>query len=481
MVEQPSHNRQVRGSDPHPSHQLIPSAIRASVRDYVRAHQIFKPGPVVVAVSGGADSTALLLLLAELADELGLVLHVAHFDHGTRPRQSAEDAEFAARLANRVGAPIRVGRAARPTKSEDDARRARYAFLRRAAGEIGATAIATGHTRDDQAETVLLHLARGSGVAGLGGMRPLRDGIARPLLGIGRAETAAVCRAARVRPRSDPTNRALAYARNRVRHRVLPELAKINPRVREAIARLADTAAALGAQEERQLAETLARATRGETIALAELGEGELRAGALALAWTRATGRVLGARQRQALERLASAGEGSRAIDLPGGRAVREYQTLRIAVGEEPTSDAARSLEPGREIAWNGWRVALDADGADAGAHVARVPDALVSTIAVRPRRPGDRLNGPGGRKLQDVFTDAKIPVSERARWPVITSAKAVWWVPALTPPPAGRRGIRLAVAVPARFGNVRWSAGVRQVASKKEAVTTPPQRGSPN
>jgi len=460
---------------------LIPSAIRATVRDYIRAHRILKAGPVVVAVSGGPDSTALLLLLADLADELGLVLHVAHFDHRTRPRQSAEDAEFVARLANRVGAPIRVGRAARATKSEDQARRARYAFLRRAAGEVGATAIATGHTRDDQAETVLLHLARGSGLAGLAGMRPLREGIARPLLSIGRAETAAVCRAARVRPRSDPTNRALAYARNRVRHRVLPELAKINPRVHEAIARLAEAAASLGAEEERHVAEALARATRDDAIALAELGGGKLRDGALALAWTRATGRVLGARQRRALAELASTSDGSRAIDLPGGRAVREYGTLRIAVGAEPSSDAARPLEPGRAIAWNGWHLAVDADGDETGVHVTRVPDALVPALAVRPRRPGDRLNGPGGRKLQDVFTDAKIPVSERDRWPVITSADAVWWVPALTPPPPGERGSRLAVAVPARFRNVRWSAGVRQVASKEEAATTPPRRGSSN
>src|SRR5205085_713335 len=143
----------------------------------------------------------------------------------------------------RVAGPNLGARAVNPTKTEDAARIARYEFLRRAAREIGATAIATGHTRDDQAETVLLHLARGSDIAGLAGMRPLRDGIARPLLAVTHEDTAAVCRAARVQPRTDPSNRSLAYARNRVRHKVLPELAKLNPRVVDAIARLADAAA----------------------------------------------------------------------------------------------------------------------------------------------------------------------------------------------------------------------------------------------
>src|SRR5207247_5275697 len=236
-----------------------------------RAHQILRPGPLLVARSGGTDSTALLLLLADLADELGLVLHVAHFDHRTRPRQSAKDADQVTKLANRVGAPIRIGRAGHPAKSEDDARRARYEFLRRAAREIGATAIATGHTRDDQAETVLLHLTRGSGLAGLSGMRPLRDGIARPLLGIGRAETLAVCRGARIRPRTDPTNRSLRFARNRVRLKILPELAKINPRASEAIARLAAAAAELQTEDDIDLRRALARARDNDAIVIANL------------------------------------------------------------------------------------------------------------------------------------------------------------------------------------------------------------------
>ena len=151
----------------------------------MREHDLLPPGPVVVAVSGGTDSVALLLLLSELAPKLGLDLHVAHFDHRLRPRAAAKDAQFVADLAQSRGATIRLGRAETAPTSEDQARELRYAFLRRVARDAGATLIATGHTRDDQAETVLLHLARGSGIAGLAGMRPRRDDIVRPLLAIG--------------------------------------------------------------------------------------------------------------------------------------------------------------------------------------------------------------------------------------------------------------------------------------------------------
>src|SRR5712691_6475109 len=129
-----------------------PRQIIASVRLYARRHHLLRPGPLVVAVSGGTDSTALALILSELREERGLVLHVAHFDHRARPRAAAADAAFVADLANHIGATVRVGRADAKPNNEDDARRARYAFLRRVAQELGATAIATGHTRDDQAE-----------------------------------------------------------------------------------------------------------------------------------------------------------------------------------------------------------------------------------------------------------------------------------------------------------------------------------------
>jgi tRNA(Ile)-lysidine synthase len=460
---------------------VTPSAIRGTVRDYIRAHQIFAPGPVVVAVSGGADSTALLLILAELADELGIVIHVAHFDHRTRPKESAEDADFVARIANRVGAPIRVGRADRPTRSEDAARTARYAFLRRAATEIGATTIVTGHTRDDQAETVLLHLTRGSGVAGLAGMRPLRDGIARPLLAVGRKDTVAFCRAARIRPRTDPTNRSLKFARNRVRLEVLPQLAKINPRASEAIARLAEAAAELQSEDESEIAKALLHARDGDAIALTALRP-EVRGRALALAWRDATRRALGARQRAALDELAATQDGSRSLDLPGGRAIREYGLLRIVGdGRAATSDPPTRIEPGREITWNGWRLVLGGPAPTNRAEEAVVPKSLLRNLTVRERRVGDRTKGRPRKKLQDLFTDAKVPASQRSRWPVIASEDVVWWVPGLTEPPKGASGKRLSVAAPAHFGNELWTTRVRQLGSKVDMVGTRPRKGPSN
>ena len=461
---------------------MIPSAIRATVRDYIRTHEIFRPGPVVVAVSGGADSTSLLLLLADLADDLGIVIHVAHFDHRTRPKQSAEDADFVAKLANRVGAPIRVGRAAKPTKTEDAARVARYEFLRRAASEIGATAIATGHTRDDQAETVLLHLARGSGLAGLAAMRPLREGIARPLLAIGRKETIAVCRAARIRPRLDPTNRSLKFARNRIRLEVLPALAKINPRASEAIARLADAAAELQTEDDLGTARALGRARERDAIVLAALEPG-VRSRALALAWRDATNHLLGTRHRVALDRLAAAEDGSSSLDLPGGRAIREYGLLRIVAGRPvEMTDPPTPVALGREIIWNGWRLVLGATANANGGGQAEVPKKLLRKLVVRPRLDGDRIVTSGQRKkLQDLFTDAKIPASQRSRWPVIASEDGVWWVPGLTEPPQGGGGTRLAVAAPAHFGNELWTTRVRQVASKLDSVATRPRKGPSN
>jgi len=465
--------------------------ILSTVRAFARANALLRPGPLVLAVSGGTDSTALCLILAELREEFGLVLHVAHFDHRARPRAAAADAAFVAELANHISAPVRIGRANAAPKSEDDARNARYEFLRRVANELGATAIATGHTRDDQAETVLLHLTRGSGLAGLAGMRPERDGIVRPLLTLARADTVAMCAAAGITPREDPTNRSLRFARNRIRHRVLPELAKLNPEITSAIARLAEAAAAVADISADHTAVILDAATsqKGreadqETVALDRLpSHPDARADALALWWERRTGRQLAARHRAALAQLAASTEGSRSLDLPGGRALREYTTLRIAPsdhGMAPTDkkllrDGAITLERGRSAEWHGWRFAFDMeiDGAGELAHLD------TDRVTVRGRRPGDRMTGPRGAKIQDVFTDAKVPARERDHWPLVTTDDAVLWVPGITPPPqTGRTALQARRAGEDPLG---MTLGNReQVASLREVRPPGEERGRP-
>ena len=423
--------------------------ILSSVRSYARAHSILRPGPLVLAVSGGADSTALCLLLAELRDEFGLVLHVAHFDHRARPRSAAADAAFVGELANHIGATLRVGRADAPPKNEDEARNARYEFLRRAARDLGATSIATGHTRDDQAETVLLHLTRGTGLPGLAGMRPERDGIVRPLLTLGRTDTAAVCAGASVTPREDPSNHSLRFARNRIRHRVLPELAKLNPEVTSAIARLADAAAAVADIAADDAAAMLNAAESNEAVSLDRLpSDGDARADALTLWWERRTGQRLAARQRSALSRLAASTDGSRSLDLPGGRALREYTTLRIAAPDQGSATTDKktlrngpmTLQQGRTADWHGWQFAF-VEGVEGGSDVALID---AERVIVRGRRPGDRMSGARGAKVQDVFTNAKVPARERDDWPLVTADEAVVWIPGVTPPPrSGRSALR--------------------------------------
>lgn len=402
-------------------------SIRAAVLAFVREHDLLAPGPLVVAVSGGTDSVALLVLLGELAPQLGLDLHVAHFDHRLRPRAAAADAQFVADLAQSRGATIRIGRAEAAPTSEDQARELRYAFLRRAARDVGATSIATGHTRDDQAETVLLHATRGSGLAGLAGMRPRRDDIVRPLLDIGRADTRAVCESARITPREDGSNRDLTYARNRIRAKVLPELERINPQARAALARLADAAAGAADRVARAAERSLDTATSAGAIALDRL-DATVRDDALVLAWTRATGRSLSAKHRSALNALTAARDGTATLDLPGGRAVREYGVLRIESAGAPVVTPAPETALGADgpVEWGGWTFTIGSHGSG----TFRAPAPAGTELLVRARRPGDRLAGRLRIKVQDLFTDAKVPVRARPAHPVVaTSAGAVWWV----------------------------------------------------
>ncbi|MGQ9697991.1 MAG: tRNA lysidine(34) synthetase TilS [Armatimonadota bacterium] len=241
------------------------------VRDTIKAHCMAPPGStVVVAVSGGADSSALLLALSQLREELGIAIHVGHLHHGLRGQDAEEDLLFVQNLASQLGIRFTAGRADVPAEmkrhriSEELAgRRARYAFLCSLARSIGADRIATGHTADDQAETVLMRVIRGTGTEGIAGIPPVgtvvdpEEGtpitVVRPLIAASRAEAVDFCRAHGVEFRTDPCNLKPDPLRNRVRLELIPLLQEgYNSGVILALTRLADVA-----REENSLLEHL--------------------------------------------------------------------------------------------------------------------------------------------------------------------------------------------------------------------------------
>jgi tRNA(Ile)-lysidine synthase len=312
---------------------------------------------LLVALSGGPDSVALLDALVLLARPLGLRLVAAHLDHGLRAG-AADDAAFCVSLCQGLGVPIRTGRADVRARAQRDhggleqaARRERYAFLRRVCEDESAAAIAVAHTRDDQAETLLLRLLRGAGATGLAGMRLRRGRILRPLLAVSRADVLAHLRARGLAFREDPTNAELVQRRNRVRHELLPYLAShFNPRVREALARtaglLADEAAYLRREADRLLAR-VAREQDGVLVlrraALAQAPPPLARV-AIRRALAGAGGlRQLGAAHVERVLRLArSAAPAGRSLSLPGGRVVRfTREDVRL---ERTASSSAKAV-----------------------------------------------------------------------------------------------------------------------------------------
>ncbi len=229
---------------------MIPRRFELAVRAAIEHDRLLPDaGAVVVACSGGADSLALLRALAALCGDgprgyyPAVRLHVAHLDHGLRGAAGEADAEFARRTAAAWGLPCVIGRVSDDERAawrgsvEAAARTARLRFLRAVAADTGASAIALGHTLDDQAETVLMHILRGSGLAGLAGMRPRSGDLIRPLLGLRRADTVGYCAALGLEPRHDATNDDPRYFRNRVRREIVPLLEASQPRVLPALAR----------------------------------------------------------------------------------------------------------------------------------------------------------------------------------------------------------------------------------------------------
>ena len=402
----------------------------AAVEARVRAGGLLRAGePVVVMLSGGRDSVCLL----DLAVRLGCDAVALHVDHGLRP-DSGDDAAFCADLCDkfRVDLTVRLLDGEPAGNVQAWAREWRYSAASELAAPLGA-AIATGHTATDQVETVLYRLAASPGRRALLGMDARTGAVVRPLLQVTREETAAYCSERGLAWREDPSNASDAYARNRVRDRLLPALRGLHPaaeaNVLRTLALLRDEAAVLDAAVEAALID--------EQAALAALPPALGRLCLQRLADEAAAGAApaVGARAAELL--ALGGGAGSAALDLGGGlRAIAEYGRLRF---ERPaaTSPAAAATPaplgvPGR-AAFAGGELSCEV-GADLAIGDGTLDrDALAAPLAVRSWRPGDRMRplGLGGsRSLQDLFTDRKIPRARRERTPVVVSGDEIAWVP---------------------------------------------------
>jgi tRNA(Ile)-lysidine synthase len=391
--------------------------VLSAVEKTIRAHALTAPGDrVLVAVSGGPDSTALLHGLLALAPRLRVQIEAVTIDHGLRPEAAAEAAGVAS-MCRALGVPcevIRVDvRAARGkhVSWQDAARRVRLAALETAADRRGCARVALGHTADDQAETVLFRIVRGTGLRGLAGMPYTRGRLIRPLLDVPRAEVLRFLARRRLPFVDDPSNGDRRYARSRVRHDWLPLLARDNPRVVEALLTLA----------------------------------GEARAGVAADAGG------LSRRAATTVARLAAEGAGTHEVSVRGG--VVEVSYGRVSFRPGARGPAVVAPDPVSIGAPGVYRLgegtaALDVREGDGPlpsegaifdlAHIAR-------PLWLRAPRPGDRMRprgGRGSRKLADLLIDAKVPRPRRALLPVLASADGtVLFVPGLRPAEAGRPG----------------------------------------
>ncbi len=514
------------------------SGLVARVAETIERHALCAPGDrVVVGVSGGADSLTLLHALIALRKRLGIALHVATLDHGLRGAAGAADAEFVRCTALGWGLPVTVGRAdvaqiarLHRLSVEEAARQVRYTFLLCVARQVGAARVAVGHQRDDQAETVLMHLVRGSGLSGLRGMLPATplsdyhlledvatvcdpplDGppaapdawpaLIRPLLDLSRREIDEYVAAHGLTPRLDATNEDTTYFRNRLRHEVLPLLETLNPNVRELLARTADVLRAdadlVRAAGEAALARALRSATPGAVVLDRAAWDGlplsSKRHLIRAAVWRLrpALRDVTFEHVERALAVIASGQVGARAT-LPGGLALRVgYDALIIAgagagaveVGGDAPALAGERAGPvfgpheRVEIVYGGWVFVARplAPGDDLPAlHADLLAAALVvpagARLWLRARRPGDRFcpRGMGGRsqKLADTLINLRVPAAWRDRVPLLVVDDAIAWFVA---PAAG--GLRARVAEPfAVPGDLAQMAGVGVVVCWRRA-----------
>ncbi len=447
----------------------LSTGLISKIRKCCRAHRMFEPGDTAVcAVSGGPDSIAMLHGLLELKDELGISLSVAHLDHGFR-EESASEAEFVGKTAESLGLPFYTEKARLKERLEGlsvnkqaKAREARYEFLERAATALKADRIAIAHTADDQAETVLMRIIRGSGTHGLAAIPPIRGTVVRPLIYATRSEVESYLAEREIESVSDPSNLKKIYIRNRVRLELLPELREYNPRITEALSK---TAELLRTDEEfldacsREALGKVARRGKGLPDGCIALDLGRLER--LPQAIKRRVVRLSVEEIRDApglsyghvLKAVNEISEGptGRGIDVPGGlRVEKSYREILVRIpGEAPPFSVSLPMpEAGTsscaEIPVSGIRVSaeiipvtpsledLQLTGPGDNNTALFDPGRLAGPLLIRSRRPGDFFypaGMEGKKKLKEYFMDLKLARASRSCVPLLESGGEIAWV----------------------------------------------------
>lgn len=394
---------------------------------------------VLCAVSGGADSVCLLHILNENRERLGIELCAAHFEHGIRGEESVRDASFVAELCKNLEVELYTESGDTPAYAhgmgmsmEEAARELRYAFLEKARKALDCDFVATAHNADDNAETLIFNLTRGSGAKGLGGIPLCRGNIIRPLLSVTRQEIEAYLKENGIEHITDSTNLSDDYSRNLIRHRVMPVLKSINP----GIAAAAGRTAALLRQDEDCL-DSMARGFIGENLA-----NGAIDCKALLGLHEALSSRVLrlmcqqnlSAAHVQALMELA-AGEGLGFCDVPGLRVRREQGKLCFSPPEEGVLPE-RILSPGETVALPEAGIALKIEEDVYNGEIHDLfktylvkCESICGRLICSSRRPGDRIS-PLGRNctksLKSIFVEKKMTQRQRDLCPVIRDDKGV-------------------------------------------------------
>lgn len=387
--------------------------------DWIRCSEMIAPRDIVVcAVSGGADSVAMLFALYLLRQKLGITLEAAHFNHHLRGEESQRDEDFVRTLCQDYEIPLHVGGGtvtAGEKGLEAAAREARYEFLESLPGKI-----ATAHTADDNAETVLLHLIRGTGLKGLGGIAPIRGRIIRPMLTITRREVEDFLVEWNLPHVEDSTNQEEAFLRNRIRHDILPLLARENPRIRENLSDMA-----LRLREDEALLEAM---TDFQTLPKVDTLRRMLPAQR-----SRCLERFLkdnGVREPEQshvrlAESLVFSDKPSARASFPGGIVLtRCYDRLEVLAAEPPPGQMLLPC-PG-EVSFGCYLVTCrPAEGIENSPMCFTVcPE---GEIFLRSRQPGDRLTLSGGTKsLKKLLIDRKIPQSMRDSLPVVEDGRGI-------------------------------------------------------